>query len=228
MCQAHNLVDHHRRAIDPTTSLPWIPPRKPAPGSSHIFGLFHEASDNDWEQAEAFCRAHRPSPPKILASNVIDLIRLRGMGPRARGVYCEVPVNMIERVIAMGTACRPYPSWRMPRWNRLGVGLHLDDLRKIFEGPDGGRDYTPGLSRIYLGDVVGCGYEFGTGALFFTHNGLRLPDAFVEMSFGASNFQWKEGNDVAWRVDGHVGYMVGSGPGQDERLPSYSEATTLR
>jgi len=50
----------------------------------------------------------------------------------------------------------------------------------------------------------------------------------VEVNFGASNFQWKEGNDVAWRVDGHVGYMVGSGPGQDKRLSSYSEATTLR
>ena len=46
----------------------------------------------------------------------------------------------------------------------------------------------------------------------------------VEVNFGASDFQWTEGNDVAWRVDGHVGYMVGSGPGQDERLPSYSES----
>lgn len=45
----------------------------------------------------------------------------------------------------------------------------------------------------------------------------------VEVNFGSSDFQWKEGNNVAWRVDSHVGYMVGSGPGQDERLPSYSE-----
>jgi hypothetical protein len=140
--------------------------------------------------------------------------------------------------------------------------LHLDDLRKFFEDPDGGRDYTidatPGaglgagggtrLSRISPGDVVGCGYEFGTGgALFFTHNGRRLPDAFVgiymprvdhdvyaaigfegsnevEVNFGSSDFLWKEGNDGAWRVDGHVGHMVGSGPGQDERLPSYSDS----
>jgi hypothetical protein len=135
----------------------------------------------------------------------------------------------------------------MPGWNRLSAGLHLDDLRKFFEDPDGGRDYTPELPRITPGHVVGCGYEFHTGALFFTHNGRRLPNAFVgiymprvehdvyaaigldganeiEVNFGSSDFQWKEGNDGAWRVDGHVGYMVGSGPGQDEWLPSYSEA----
>jgi hypothetical protein len=137
----------------------------------------------------------------------------------------------------------------MPGWNRLSAGLHLDDLRKFFEDSDGGRDYTSsGLSRISPDDVVGCGYEFGTGALFFTHNGRRLPDAFVgvymprvdhdvyaaigldganevEVNFGTSTFRWSEGNDAAWQVDKHVGYMVGSGSGQDERLPSYSEAT---
>jgi hypothetical protein len=40
--------------------------------------LFREASDDDWESAEAFCRAHRPIPPKLLSSNVIDRIRLLG------------------------------------------------------------------------------------------------------------------------------------------------------
>jgi len=153
----------------------------------------------------------------------------------------------------IGTACKPYPSWRMPGWNRLSAGLHLDDLRKFFEDAEGGRDYTSSsaLSRVSPGDVVGCGYEFGTGALFLTHNGRRLPNAFVgvylprvehdvyaaiglegtnevEVNFGAASFRWREGNDVGWRVDNHVGRVVGSGgPGQDERLPSYSE-TTLR
>ena len=157
--------------------------------------------------------------------------------------------------IPIGTACKPYPSWRLPGWNRLSAALHLDDLRKFFEDPDGGRDYTidapgggfPRHFQISPGNVVGCGYEFGTGALFFTHDGIRLPNAFVgiymprvdhdvyasigfeganevEVNFGSSDFLWREGNDVAWRVDGHVGYMVGSGPGQDERLPSYSDS----
>ncbi|KAF8476723.1 hypothetical protein DFH94DRAFT_757822 [Russula ochroleuca] len=282
---------------------------KPASEKPHKLGLFHEASDNDYEQAIAFCTAHRPTPPKLLPSDVIDRIRLQGCAawglerptnPRfighiergyqakshrsggtwkvrtekrcrdtcvmsdlplmaglydihgRRGIYYEVRVNRMEGVVAIGTACKPYPSWRLPGWNRLSAGWHLDDLRKFFEDPDGGRDYTihtpgGGLSRISPRNVVGCGYEFGTGALFFTHNGRRLPNAFVgiyrprvdhdvyatigfeganeiEVNFGTSDFLWKEGNDVAWRVDGHVGYMVGSGPGQDERLPSYSES----
>jgi len=175
-----------------------------------------------------------------------------------RGVYYEIRVNRMDGVVAIGTACKPYPSWRLPGWNRLSAAWHLDDLRKFFEDSDGGRDYsidTPGLSRISPGDVIGCGYEFGTSViltstLFFTYNGRRLPNAFagiymprvdhdmyaaigfegvneVEVNFGSSDFQWKEGNDVAWQVDGHVGYMAGSGPGQDERLPSYSESVAV-
>jgi len=104
------------------------------------------------------------------------------------------------------------------------------------------------FASISGGRLVGCGYEFGTAALFFTRNGRRLPNAFVgvymprvehdvyaaiglentnevEVNFGAASFQWRKRNDVAWRVDNHVGRMVGSGgPGEDERLPSYSEA----
>jgi hypothetical protein len=57
-----------------------VPPPawEPAPESSHKLGLFHEASDDDWEQAELFCSTHPPTPPRILASNDIDRIRLLG------------------------------------------------------------------------------------------------------------------------------------------------------
>ena len=122
----------------------------------------------------------------------------------------------------------------MPGWNRLSAGLHLDDLRKFFEDAEGGRDYcttspspsspsssssssSSALSRVSPGDVVGCGYEFGTGAVFFTHNGRRLPNAFVgvyvprvahdvyaviglegganelEVNFGSTTFRWRGG-----------------------------------
>lgn len=169
-------------------------------------------------------------------------------------MHSQIP-SAFQCQFPIGAASKPYPSWRLPGWNRLSAALHLDDLRKFFEDSDGGREYTidvpgggfTGHFQISPGNVVGCGYEFGTSALFFTHNGIRLPNAFVgiymprvdhdvyatigfeganevEVNFGSSDFLWKEGNDVAWRVDGHVGYMFGSGPGQDERLPSYSES----
>jgi len=88
---------------------------------------------------------------------------------------------------------------------------------------------------------------------------VRLPDAFIgahvprtnfdvyaavgvdgrsrfEVNFGAGvdGFLWKEGNEWAWRIEGHVGRFsqVGTGAsgsgsgggGRDEQLPSYNEA----
>lgn len=101
-----------------------------------------------------------------------------------------------------------------------------------------------------MGDTVGCGCAFAGGALFFTHNGVRLPDAFagvyvprqrydvyaalgveganeLEVNFGAELFRWKEGNEWAWRVEGHVGRLGGGSGGGDEELPSYAEVNTL-
>lgn len=147
----------------------------------------------------------------------------------------------------LGTACRPYPVWRLPGWNRMSAGFHLDDFRKFFEDPDGGRDYTDAINRINPGDTIGCAYEFQTGTIFYTYNGLRLPPAFTgiylprhtqdvfaaigvegycdfQVNFGGESFRWKEGNEWSWRVEGHVGRLTG-GPGRfDDELPSYQNS----
>ena len=149
-----------------------------------------------------------------------------------------------------GTACRPYPDWRFPGWNRGSAGLHLDDMRKFWEDPDGGRDFTPELAAFSEGDYFGCGYEFVGSTIFFTRNGQRLPDAFhgvynprtrqdvyaaiglegsceLEVNFGGEVFKWKEGNEWAWRVEGHVGRLSATSsraaPAGDG-LPTYEEA----
>ena len=155
--------------------------------------------------------------------------------------------NSAAAAATAGTACRPYPHWRLPGWNRLSAGLHLDDGRKFFEDPDGGRTYVDEAASVRPGDTFGVGYEWARGALFFTHNGARLPDAFtgvylpreahdvyaaigiaglgacaLEVNFGAgSDFEWKEGNE--WKVQAHVGMMQGDAGGEDE-LPSYLDA----
>ncbi|KAI9058533.1 hypothetical protein FKP32DRAFT_1636635 [Trametes sanguinea] len=167
------------------------------------------------------------------------------------GVYYEVKILRMDGLIAVGSACRPYPHWRLPGWNRLSAGLHLDDFRKFFEDPDGGRDYTPALTRLSPGDTIGFGYALALGTVFFTHNGARLPDAFtgvylpraahdvyaavgvegaceLEVNFGGDVFRWKEGNEWAWRVEGHVGTLAGSASGADDELPSYEEARGSR
>ena len=180
-----------------------------------------------------------------------------GSSPLVRTMPCPFSLLGILQLtytaaLLTGTACRPYPDWRLPGWNRLSAGLHLDDCRKFFEDPDGGRTYTSDLSGVSPGDTVGVGYSWGLGTLFFTHNGRRLPDAFsglylpremhdvyaaigvsgpgvceFEVNFGAgTEFEWKEGNN--WKVEGHVGMMPGGPGGADDELPSYSDARNDR
>jgi Ran-binding protein 9/10 len=84
------LFSSHQRLERQQPSGPWprerrphaqdtAPPAwKPAPETSYTLGLFNEASDDDWKSAEKFCRTHPPDPPRILASDVIDRIRLHG------------------------------------------------------------------------------------------------------------------------------------------------------
>jgi Ran-binding protein 9/10 len=161
-------------------------------------------------------------------------------------------VSSLLTWLAIGSACLPYPDWRFPGWNRLSAGLHLDDFRKFFEDSDGGRNYVSRrlLNKISSGDSVGFGYEFASGSVFFTYNGRRLPNAFtgvyvprqkhdvyaaigveedndLEVNFGTEVFRWKEGNDWAWKVEGHVGSMTGPSHGdEDEPPPSYGESAS--
>lgn len=167
------------------------------------------------------------------------------------GVYFEVLIEKMNGVIAIGTACRPYPSFRLPGWHRDSAGFHLDDLRKFFENSDGGQDYQGiGITRIKAMDTVGCGYEFSTGSLFYTYNGARLPSAFIayvprqnydvfatigvagecefKVNFGGDIFRWKEGNEWAWRVEGHIGRLGTMYGGLDEELPSYNEVRRMQ
>lgn len=128
----------------------------------------------------------------------------------------------------------------------MSAALHLDDCRKFFEDPDGGKDYTDLLQNIRPGDHIGCGYEYNTGTLFYTYNGFRLPNAFsglymprhnydvfaaigvegacdFEVNFGGEHFKWLPGNEWQWRVEGIIG-RLSSSEGPDEELPSYSES----
>ncbi|KAI4527304.1 hypothetical protein K525DRAFT_285251 [Schizophyllum commune Loenen D] len=180
-----------------------------------------------------------------------DLPIVAGMynAPGKEGAYFEIKVYQMDGIVTIGTACRPYPEWRHPGWNRLSAALHLDDFRKFFEDPDGGRDYDTGgiLTRLRSGDVVGCGYELAGGRLFFTYNGIPLPPAFsgifmpkhnydvfaavgvegacdVEVNFGGDVFMWKPANEWAWRVEGSAGNIAGPSIEHGDVLPSYEES----
>jgi hypothetical protein len=72
------------------------PAWNPAPEGSHALGLFNEASDDDWERADAFCTTHPPTPPKLLASDVID--RIRVLGCAAWDLECPADAHFIGHV----------------------------------------------------------------------------------------------------------------------------------
>ena len=68
------FLRRHRPTVERSPPPAW----NPAPERSHALGLFNEASDDDWKRAEAFGTTHPPTPPKLLASDVIDHIRVLG------------------------------------------------------------------------------------------------------------------------------------------------------
>lgn len=284
-----------------------LPPEwAPATETSHTWGLYNEAPEQEYQAGIDFCLKYPVIPPVIVPSHALDTIKQEGSkawgiqipnpedyqrfagsienpGPdtkkspvvvvatqarckdytllsnlpiiaglydvsRQSGVYYEVKILEMHppsSYLAIGTSCRPYPTFRLPGWNRESAGLHLDDLRKFFEDSDGGRDYNVPFDRIRPGDVIGCGYVFASGTLFYTWNGMRLEDAFTglylprheydvfaaigvsgqtrfEVNFGGDVFKWKEGNEWQWKVDGVFGRLGGSSGGFDDELPSYS------
>lgn len=43
-----------------------------------------------------------------------------------------------------------------------------------------------------------------------------------EVNFGSELVRWNEGNEWAWRVEGHVGRLGGGIGGVEDELPAYS------
>lgn len=110
------------------------------------------------------------------------------MTARSKSIYFEVRVlDMGESHgrgaagIAIGFCARPYPSWRLPGWQRASLGVHGDDGRRFVNDPDGGIDFTRPFKP---GETVGIGVTFtvppDTGShgkanaeVFFTRDGKR-------------------------------------------------------
>lgn len=118
-------------------------------------------------------------------------------------------------------------------------------MRKFFEDPDGGQDFFDGIKKLQPGDIIGCGYEFQNGDIFFTYNGTRFPAAFkgvyfprekqdihaaigvggashFEVNFGREPFAWKAGNTEEWRFARHIG-CLSTQTAVNEELPGYTD-----
>ncbi|KAF2155312.1 hypothetical protein K461DRAFT_266596 [Myriangium duriaei CBS 260.36] len=63
----------------------------------------------------------------------------------------------VSSAVALGFAAPPYPSFRLPGWERASMAVHSDDGRRYINDNCGGRDFTSAFSA---GEVVGVGMTF--------------------------------------------------------------------
>jgi hypothetical protein len=97
---------------------------------------------------------------------------------KARWGFGKRKQEEAEAGIAIGFFAPPYPTWRLPGWQRGSLGVHGDDGRRYVNNPHGGLDFT---SAFKVGETVGIGIRFEVpqgapdygleGKVFFTRNG---------------------------------------------------------
>lgn len=125
----------------------------------------------------------------------------------AKTIYYELKVRSLgrrhgtdESSIALGYCAMPYPTWRMPGWERGSLAIHGDDGRRYVNNSWGGKDFT---SPFQIGDTLGLGMSFSVsnsppeyGALqqnninvdvFFTRNGEKEGGWNLHEELDASN-----------------------------------------
>ncbi|MBW0521443.1 hypothetical protein O181_061158 [Austropuccinia psidii MF-1] len=102
--------------------------------------------------------------------------------PKLNEVYyfeCKIYEKPEGSEIGIGLATKPYPSFRLPGWNRLSIGYFSADGFKSHNYPFTATSYGPSLKQ---GDVLGVGYRPRTGSVFFTRNGKKLEDAYTGLN----------------------------------------------
>lgn len=84
--------------------------------------------------------------------------------------YWEVKILQLhkEDKVAIGLATKPYPRWRLPGWHKHSIAYHSDSGSVYVSNSTNERPYGP---PIKAGDVVGIGYLYQSGTVFFTKNG---------------------------------------------------------
>ncbi|KAG8819235.1 Rsp5p-dependent ubiquitination, sorting of cargo proteins at the multivesicular body [Serendipita sp. 401] len=125
--------------------------------------------------------------------------------------------------VAVGLATKPYPTFRLPGWNRYSVAYHSSG-DKSYNYPFTATPFGPPLRE---GDVLGVGYRPRTGVVFFTRNGRKTEEAFaglqrwnlfptvgadgpctVHVNLGQAGFVFIEANVKKWGLAPSVGTLA--------------------
>ena len=100
---------------------------------------------------------------------------------KPKSIFFEISLDKLPlsgAAVAIGFAACPYPSFRLPGWNRGSLGVHSDDGRRYCNDAYGGKDFVAPWSQ---GQVVGIGMRFPDGKdpcggqreIWFERGGLR-------------------------------------------------------
>ena len=146
-------------------------------------------------------------------------------------IYFEVKLrsldhgkNAVDSSIALGFCAMPYPTWRLPGWERASLAVHGDDGRRYVNDTWGGKNFT---SAFNPGDTVGLGMSIsvpitppGYGTLsqrstplkvevFFTRNGREEGGWNLHEELDANRDLGVEGLDGQFDLYGAVGCFGG-------------------
>ncbi|KAI9318299.1 hypothetical protein DFJ73DRAFT_635504 [Zopfochytrium polystomum] len=97
-------------------------------------------------------------------------------GVAKKWCYFEATVTEMEEstVISVGVLTLPYPMFRLVGGWVHSIGYRSDSGNVHQDDSDNGRPFAQPYTK---GDTIGCGYDLGRGAVFFTINGKLLGDA---------------------------------------------------
>ncbi|KAJ1951547.1 Protein ssh4 [Linderina macrospora] len=93
--------------------------------------------------------------------------------PKTNSVY-YFEVKIVEKPadvnMWIGLATKPYPAWRMTGWNKYSVGYSVNNGNLHQNSPFKGQHIG---EQLYVGDILGIGYQPRSGIVWFTRNGRR-------------------------------------------------------
>ena len=144
----------------------------------------------------------------------------------SKTIYYEVNILSLGRgrgndasSMAFGFCAFPYPSWRMPGWERGSLAVHADDGRRYVNDTYGGKDFVP---PIRAGETIGIGMRFNIpdkppnyqssssenhleGKIFFTRNGAKNGSWDLHEELDADNEFGVLGLDGQYDLYGAIG-----------------------
>ncbi|KAK8153850.1 hypothetical protein BKA80DRAFT_284258 [Phyllosticta citrichinensis] len=151
-------------------------------------------------------RAHnpllQPPSPKPATTTVYFELGILGIG----GIASSVSSPSLEEAdagLAIGYVAPPYPSWRLPGWQRGSLGVHGDDGRRYVNDTFGGADFTTAWragERVGLGLVFRARPTTGETAPPPAYGGGGIPRVAVDVFF-TRNGQRAGGWNMAGELD---------------------------